>query len=73
MKADQATAEVFFTAYKALNGAEREAFLEKVVRDRRLREELIDSALIEEAKMVKGQALSAHEYFSRRRSKGKNS
>jgi hypothetical protein len=67
MKANQATAEVFFTAYKALNGAEREAFLEKLVQDRRLREQLIDIALIEQAKTVKGRAFSAREYFFRRR------
>jgi hypothetical protein len=70
MKADQATAEVFYTAYKALRGSERIAFLEKVVKDRRLREELIDSALIEEAKTVRGRAMPAREYFSRRRGEG---
>jgi hypothetical protein len=70
MKADKATAEVFFTAYKALKGGEREAFLEKVVRNRRLREELIDIALIEQAKTVKGRAVSAKDYFSRRRGEG---
>lgn len=69
MKAGQATAEVFFTAFKALKGAEREAFIEKVVSDPRLREEIIDVALIEEAKSVKGRAISAREYFASRRKK----
>jgi hypothetical protein len=70
MKAAQATAEVFFTAYKTLSGAEREAFLAKVIRDRRLREELVDLALIEDAKSVKGRPVSAAQYFSRRRGQG---
>lgn len=72
MKASQATAEVFFTAYKSLKDAEREAFIEKVVNDPQLREDLIDIALIEEAKKVKGRPISAREYFTRRR-KGKGS
>ena len=67
MKASQATAEVFFTAFKSLKDAEREAFIEKVVSDPQLREDLIDIALIEEAKKVKGRPISAREYFNRRR------
>ena len=67
MKASQATAEVFFTAFKSLKDAEREAFIEKVVSDPLLREDLIDIALIEEAKKVKGRPISAREYFARRR------
>ena len=73
VKANQATAEVFFTAFRALNNDEREAFLEKVVNDRRLREELLEIALIEEAKSVKGKAVSAREYFARRRRERKAS
>lgn len=71
MRANQATAEVFFTAFKTLGNKEREAFLEKVISDRELREDLIDMALIEEAKKVKGKAISAREYFSKRRKTGK--
>ena len=67
MKTNQATAEVFFTAFKALKGKEKEAFLEMVFNDRRLREDLIDIALIEKAKKVKGKPVSAKEYFARRR------
>ena len=69
MKTGQATAEVFFTAFKALKGKEREAFIEKIVSDPRLREEIVEIALIEEAKSVKGRAISAKEYFARRRKK----
>lgn len=67
MKASQATAEVVFTAFKALENTEKEAFLEKVVRDPDLREDLIDLALIEEAKKLKGRPVSAREYFTKRR------
>jgi len=67
MRANQATAEVFFTAFKALKSKEREAFLEKVIGDRELREDLFDIALIEKAKKVKGKAVSAKEYFAKRR------
>ena len=69
MKTGHATAEVFFTAFKALKGKEREAFIEKIVSDPRLREEIVEIALIEEAKSVKGRAISAKEYFARRRKK----
>ena len=67
MKANQATAEVFFTAFKALKSADRAAFIEKVVSDPSLREDLIDAAIVEEAKKVKGKAISAREYFEKRR------
>lgn len=67
MKTSQATAEIFFTAFKALKSAEREAFIEKIISDPQLREDLIDIALIEKAKKVKGKPVSAREYFSRRR------
>lgn len=67
MKTSQATADVFFTAFKALKHNEKEAFLEKVISDPELREDLIDIALIEKAKKVKGKPISAREYFAKRR------
>jgi hypothetical protein len=73
MKSELATGEVFFAAFKALRPREREAFIEKVVRDARLREELLDLALMEEARKVRGKAISARAYFARRRREGKNS
>ncbi len=66
MKASRATAEIFFTAFKAMEEAEREAFIEKVVNDPRFKEDLIDIALIEEAKKVKGRSVSARDYFAGR-------
>ena len=67
MRANQATAEVFFTAFKALKSKEREAFLERVLSDPELREDFIDVALIEKAKRGKGRPVSAREYFAKRR------
>jgi hypothetical protein len=46
----QATAEVFWTAFTAMDAEERKAFLERLIGDRRLREDLLDAALIEERK-----------------------
>ena len=65
MRSNQATAEVFFTAFKALKSNVKEAFFERVINDPELREDIIDIALIEEAKKVKGKPLSAREYFAK--------
>jgi hypothetical protein len=73
MKTNQATAAVFFTAFKALQHSEQEAFIEKVVGDARLREDLMDLALLEAARKVKGKPVSAKTYFDRRRRQGKDS
>lgn len=70
MRANQTTSEVFFTAFKALKAKEKEAFLEKMISDPELREDLTDIVLIEKAKKIKGKPVSAREYFSRRRKTG---
>jgi len=69
MNTSEATAEIFFTAFKALKTREKEAFLEKVVKDGNLREDLIEIALIEKAKKVKGVSVSAREYFALRKTR----
>ncbi len=66
MTTTDATAEVFFTAFKSLKSKEREAFLEKVLGDSGIRHDIIDIALIEEAKKVKGKAVDARTYFQKR-------
>lgn len=66
MTTTQATAEVFFTAFKSLKGKEREAFLEKVLGDSEIRHDIIDIALIEQAKTVKGKAVDTKTYFQKR-------
>jgi len=73
VKASQATAEVFFTAFKALKSADREAFIEKVVSNASFRDDIIDIALIEDAKKMKGKAIPASEYFKKRREKDNRS
>jgi hypothetical protein len=63
MTTAQATAEVFFTAFKSMKSKEREAFLEKVLNDSEIRQDIIDIALIGEAKKVKGKTVDAKAYF----------
>jgi len=50
MTAAKATAEVFYAAFKAMSVKERNAFLERLIADRRLREDLMDAAVIEARK-----------------------
>ena len=48
MTSTQATAEVFWTAFRAMSRKERQAFLERLIADRGLREDLLEAAVIEE-------------------------
>jgi hypothetical protein len=48
MTSAQATAEVFWTAFVAMSAKERQAFLERLIADPRVRDDLLDAALIEE-------------------------
>jgi len=48
MASSQATAEVFWTAFMSMQKGERRAFLERLIADPRVREDLLDAALIEE-------------------------
>jgi hypothetical protein len=48
MKASGMTAEVFLTAFRTLPKREQDVFLGEMLKDRRLREDLIDIALAEE-------------------------
>jgi hypothetical protein len=50
MSSAQATAEVFWTAFMAMSEKDRRAFLERLVGDPRLREDLLDAAVIEHRK-----------------------
>jgi hypothetical protein len=50
MTAAQATAEVFWRAFAAMTEKERRAFLERLIADPALREDLLDAALIEQRK-----------------------
>ncbi|HLF91010.1 MAG TPA: hypothetical protein VI451_18850 [Anaerolineales bacterium] len=48
MQTVNATAEVFWTAFKVLPQAEQQAFLRRVIKDEILRRDLVDLASIEE-------------------------
>lgn len=42
MTASEATAQVFWTAFRTLSKTEREAVIQRLLRDRRMRDDLID-------------------------------
>lgn len=44
MTAREATAEVFWTAFRTLSKADREAVIQRLLQDRRMREDVIDIA-----------------------------
>ncbi len=56
----EATAEVFWTALKALPRKERQAVLRRVVRDEKLRRDLMDMALIESRRGEPARPLRAY-------------
>ena len=54
MKAKGATAEVFLTAFKTLPKKEQDVFLSEMLKDKTLREDLIDIAVAESRANNKG-------------------
>ncbi len=48
MIATEATAEVFWTAFRALSRKEREAVVERLLRDEEFMEDLIDLVILEQ-------------------------
>lgn len=67
MTEPQATAEVFWTAYKAMKPKEREAFLAKLMKDKDLAEDLRYGAIIQERKNET--TVSLDSYLSKRSKK----
>jgi hypothetical protein len=51
MTSAQVTAEVFWAAFISMKEGERQAFLEHLIADQRLREDLLDAALIEQRRL----------------------
>ena len=45
MKPQEATAEVFLTAFKTLTKKEQDIFLSEVLKDKKIREDMIDIAV----------------------------
>lgn len=54
MKTQGMTAEVFLTAFKTMPKKEQDIFLSKIIKDARLREDLIDIAIAESRAKDKG-------------------
>ena len=69
MSGATAVGEVFYAAFRALPPEQKESVLERLLRDRELKQDLFDLALIERAKRVKGRAVEASAYFGRPRAK----
>ena len=57
MKAQGATAEVFLTAFKTLPRKEQDIFLSAVMKDKKLREDLMDIAIAESRARDKSRSL----------------
>ena len=57
MMKSQATAEVFYEAFKALPRKERDRVLLKIVKNKTLREDLMDLAVAEARRKEKGRPL----------------
>ncbi len=69
MTADAATAEVFWKAFRTLTKREKEAFMQKLLTDRRLREDLIDIAIPEQRRKEPSRPLE--NYLTEREGKKK--
>ena len=67
MTTTEATAEVFWTAFRALPKKEREAIVGKLLRDREFMEDLIDIVILEQR--GKEPSRSLDEYLANRRKK----
>lgn len=66
MTAKEAMAEVFWTAFKALSKKEQEAIVTRFLQDKEFVEDLLDIALIEEARRESGQDMTLQEYMAKR-------
>jgi ABC-type arginine/histidine transport system permease subunit len=62
MTATAATAEIFWTAFKALPKGEQEAIIARLLGDKEFVEDLMDVALIEQARCEPGPDITLHDY-----------
>jgi hypothetical protein len=67
MTQPQATAEVFYTAFQALKKSEREAFINRLLEDEKLAEDLRYAVVIE--KRRKEPTVSLDDYLAKRSAK----
>lgn len=65
----EATSEVFWTAFRSLPKKAREAVVEKMLNDKEILEDLIDTVIIEKRRKETSRNLG--EYLVARRKKGK--
>jgi len=65
----EATSEVFLAAFRALPKKAREAVVEKMLSDKEILEDLIDTVIIEQRRKEPSRNLD--EYLAHRRKKGK--
>lgn len=56
MRAQGATAEVFLTAFKTLTKKEQDIFLSEVLKDKKIREDMIDIAIAQSRLGDKGRS-----------------
>ncbi len=67
----EATAEVFWTAFRALSKKEREAIVERLLRDEEFMEDLIDIVILEERQNEPSRSLD--EYLAESKIKNRQS
>lgn len=67
MTKTEATAEVFWTAFRALPKKEREVIVEKLLKDKEFMEDLIDMVILEQREKEPSRSLD--EYLNNRRKK----
>ncbi len=65
MEAEKATAEVLWTAFKALPKRERQAVVARLLDDEEFVEDLMDIALIKEARREPGEYVPLHDYLKK--------
>ncbi|MBA4122348.1 MAG: hypothetical protein H0X72_07790 [Acidobacteria bacterium] len=67
MTQSQATAKVFYTAFQALKKSEREAFINRLLEDKKLAEDLRYAVIIEKRKTEP--TVSLDDYLAKRSAK----
>ena len=60
MSSAEATAEVFWRAYRTLSKKDKEAFMQKLLGDREFREDLIDTSIIERRRKEPSRSLDTY-------------
>ena len=70
MTAAAATAAVFWTAFRSLPRGERQAVIEKLLADRRFREDLVDAAILEQRRKEPARPLREYLAARPRRARG---